>query len=252
MGDWLRLADKVAIVTGAASGIGRSIAVLFAREGARLVVADVDEKGIEGTLSIIKRNGGIGLGIRTDVSDSAEVTSMVERAISQFARVDALVNNAGVEMKGSVASLGESDWDRVMNTNLKGVYLCSHFVIPHMVKRRQGVIINMASDLGISPIPNVAAYAATKGGIIALTKAMAKDHAKDGIRVNCLAPGPIETPLLRRFQPEEILKFVQEVMIPMGRLGTPEEVASAALFLASDEASFINGAIVTVNGGLVS
>jgi NAD(P)-dependent dehydrogenase (short-subunit alcohol dehydrogenase family) len=248
----LRLADKVAIVTGAASGIGRSIAVLFAREGARLVVADVDEKGIEGTLSIIKRNGGIGLGIRTDVSDSAEVTSMVERAISQFARVDALVNNAGVEMKGSVASLGESDWDRVMNTNLKGVYLCSHFVIPHMVKRRQGVIINMASDLGISPIPNVAAYAATKGGIIALTKAMAKDHAKDGIRVNCLAPGPIETPLLRRFQPEEILKFVQEVMIPMGRLGTPEEVASAALFLASDEASFINGAIVTVNGGLVS
>jgi len=176
---------------------------------------------------------------------------MVKQAISHFGRIDVLVNNAGIEMSGTVASIQESDWDRVINVNLKGTYLCSHFVIPHMTRNGGGSIVNMSSDLGISPIPNVAAYAATKGGIIALTKAMAKDHAKDKIRINCLAPGPIETPLLRRFQPEHILKMVTEVLLPMGRLGTAEEVAKAALFLASDDASFITGVILPVNGGLV-
>ena len=246
----LRLKDKVVVITGAGSGIGRSIAERFSAEGAQVVIVDIDEKGLKDTFSRVEQYAP-SLSIRTDVSVSSQVNDMVKQTISRFGRIDVLVNNAGIEMSGTVVSLKESEWDRVMNVNLKGTYLCSRFVIPHMTQTGGGSIVNMSSDLGISPIPNVAAYAATKGGIIALTKAMAKDHAKDKIRINCLAPGPIETPLLRRFQPEHILKIITEVLLPMGRLGTPEEVAKAALFLASEDASFITGTVLTVSGGLV-
>ena len=247
----MRIKEKVAIITGAGSGIGRGITRHFSEEGARVVLVDIDERGLKETQSSIIQQGREALSVQTDVSVSSQVSNMVKQAISHFGRIDVLVNNAGIEMSGTVASIQESDWDRVINVNLKGTYLCSHFVIPHMIRNGGGSIVNMSSDLGISPIPNVAAYAATKGGIIALTKAMAKDHAKDKIRINCLAPGPIETPLLRRFQPDHILKMVTEVLLPMGRLGTAEEVAKAALFLASDDASFITGVILPVNGGLV-
>ena len=216
-----------------------------------MVLVDIDDRGLKETHSSIIQQGREALSVQTDVSDSSQVSIMVKQTISHFGRIDVLVNNAGIEMSGTVASIQESDWDRVISVNLKGTYLCSHFVIPHMIRNGGGSIVNMSSDLGISPIPNVAAYAATKGGIIAMTKAMAKDHAKDKIRINCLAPGPIETPLLRRFQPDHILKMVTEVLLPMGRLGTAEEVAKAALFLASDDASFITGVILPVNGGLV-
>lgn len=189
--------------------------------------------------------------VRTDVSSASQVNNLMKETISRFGKIDVLSNNAGIEMSGTVMSLTEENWDRVMNVNLKGTFLCSHFAVPYIAKNG-GAIVNMSSDLGLSPIPNVAAYAATKGGIIALTKAMAKDHAKDRIRVNCVAPGPIETPLLHRFQPEQVLKMVTDVLLPMGRLGTADEVAKAVLFLASDEASFVTGAILTVNGGLVS
>lgn len=154
-------------------------------------------------------------------------------------------------MKGTVVELSESSFHKVMDTNVKSIFLVSKHTIPILLKNSSSSIINVSSDLGLQPIPAVDAYAASKGAIISLTKAMAKNWSKNGLRVNCVAPGPINTPLLHRFLDDKILSFVKELMIPMGRFGTPEEIANAVTFLASDDASFINGAVLTANGGLL-
>lgn len=235
------LTGKVAIVTGAASGIGRSTADLFAKNGCRVFELDIRYDQDNSSSKF-----------RADLTSSSEVVKALEFFQKKYERLDVLVNCAGIEMPGNVVELPEESFDRVMATNVKSIFLMCKFAIPIMVKTsKTPSIINISSDLGLQPIPNTDAYAASKGAIIALSKALSKNWAKQGLRVNCIAPGPIDTPLLHRFQKDELLNFVKSTLIPAGRLGSPEEVANVALFLASDQASFVNGAILTVNGGLL-
>lgn len=218
-----RLKGKVAIVTGAASGIGRATANLFRKNGARVFEVDIRFRGA-------KANPGT-LRFGADLTQAPEARDAVAECQKKLGCLDIVANCAGIEMKGNVVDLEEKDFDRVMQTNVKSIFLVSKYSVPAMLKGgRGGSIINLSSDLGISPIPGVDAYAASKGAIISLTKAMAKNWAKSGIRVNCIAPGPIDTPLLRRFQDEKSLEFVTGSLIPAGRLGTPEEVAQVAFF----------------------
>jgi NAD(P)-dependent dehydrogenase (short-subunit alcohol dehydrogenase family) len=240
------LQGKVALVTGAASGIGKSIADTFAEQGARVFEVDIAfDKRLENRSKTRSK-------FRADVASSSDVKEAIENLERTYGRLDIAANCAGIEMHGNVVELSEESFDKVMNTNLKSIFLVSKFAIPLILKSTgEGCIINISSDLGIQPIPATDAYSASKGGIIALSKAMSKNWARQGLRVNCIAPGPIDTPLLHRFHDDGTLEFVKSTMIPVGRLGKPEEVASVALFLCSSKASFVNGAVVTVNGGLL-
>lgn len=238
------LANKVAIVTGAASGIGSSIARVLKDSGCH--VFEIDLK-----FSNEQTNSSSGSKFQADLTSSSDVQRAFEFFQKKYQRLDVLVNSAGIEMAGNVVDLSEESFERVMNTNVKSIFLTCKHAIPIMLKSKQTSIINMSSDIGLQPIPNSDAYAASKGAVISLTKALSKNWAKQGLRVNCIAPGPVDTPLLHRFQSAEMLDFVKNRLIPAGRLGTPEEIAEVALFLASDKSSFVNGAILTVNGGLV-
>ncbi len=242
------LRGKTALVTGAASGIGKSIADLFAENGAEVFEIDISfDKSRNRNESNPARSK-----YYADLTSSRDVKGAVEELEKIFGRLDVLVNCAGIEMSGNVTDLPEESYDKVMDTNVKSVFLVCKYAIPIILKSsKKGSVINISSDLGIQPIPNTDAYAASKGAIISLTKALSKNWAKQGLRVNCIAPGPIETPLLHRFQNDQVLDFVKSTMIPAGRLGTPEEVANVALFIASDKSSFVNGAVLTVNGGLL-
>jgi len=245
----MRLEGKTAIVTGGGSGIGRATAELFAREGARIVVAEYDaEKGKDVVDSIVQ-SGGAATFIQVDVSVSHQVQQMIEATVDAYSRIDILFNNAGVLAFGTILDTEESTWDRVIEINLKGVYLCSKHAIPHMVAAGGGSIINMSSSTGAHDgNGNTAAYVASKGGVTLLTKCMAIDHAPDGIRVNAIAPGPTDTPMLRdNLTPDALEEFM--ATFPAKRLGLPSELAQAALFLASDEASFVTGSILAVDGG---
>lgn len=246
----MRLEGKIAIVTGGGSGIGREIAMLFCREGARVVVADYKEDTAEDTVKKIKTAGGNAISLMVDITSPAQVKRLVNSALEAYGGIDILVNNAGTLFFGTILDTDEKTWNRVIATNLTGTYLCSRAVLPHMIRRGGGSIINMTSSTGAhDAVVNSAAYVASKGGVALLTKAMAVDHAKDNIRVNAIAPGPTDTPMLRDNVTEEFLKkFVLET-IPMKRLAKPSEMAFTALFLASDEASFITGAIIPVDGG---
>lgn len=246
----MRLEGKVAIVTGGGSGIGREIAMLFCREGARVVVADYKEGTAEDTVKKIKTAEGNAISLMVDITSPAQVKRLVNSALEAYGGIDILVNNAGTLFFGTILDTDEKTWNRVIATNLTGTYLCSRAVLPHMIRRGGGSIINMTSSTGAhDAVENSAAYVASKGGVALLTKAMAVDHAKDNIRVNAIAPGPTDTPMLRDKVTEEFLqKFVLET-IPMKRLAKPSEMAFTALFLASDEASFITGAIIPVDGG---
>ena len=246
----MRLEGKVAIVTGGASGIGRATVELFAREGAKVAVADQDGPGAS---RVAEEIGPAALAVRTDVSRSAEAKALVEATVARFGRLDVLVNNAGFGFTGTVESIDETDWDRLMAVNLKGVFLCSKYAIPAMVAAGGGAIVNTGSYTANVGIPNRAAYVASKGGVVALTRAMALDHVKQGIRVNCVAPGTIHSPYFDRMlaaapDPEKLLAEL-DARAPMGRMGKPEEIARAILWLASDEASFATGAVFTVDGG---
>jgi len=245
----MRLEGKVAIITGGSSGIGRATAELFAKEGAQVVVADYNARAGQEVVQAIKGTGGDALFVEVDVSDAAQVQRMVQAALEAYGGVDILFNNAAVLIFGTVLDTSEEAWRRVMDINLTGVFLCSKAVIPHLIERGGGAIINMSSSTGAHDgNGNAAAYVTSKGGVTLLTRCMAIDHAKDNIRVNAIAPGPTDTPMLRgAMSPEQLAAFA--TTFPMKRLGRPEELAHAALFLASDEASFVTGAVWAVDGG---
>ncbi|MBW7884746.1 MAG: glucose 1-dehydrogenase [Caldilineaceae bacterium] len=245
----MRLQGKTAIVTGGASGIGKATAELFAREGAAVVVADLDETNGRAVVKAITDAGGQAIFAKVNVADPAHVQAMVESALATFDGVDILFNNAAILIFGSILDTDLGEWRRVLDINLTGVYLCSRAVIPHMKTRGGGAIINMSSSTGAHDgNANAAAYVTSKGGVTLLTRCMAIDHAADNIRVNAIAPGPTDTPMLRRIMsPAEIDAFAAS--FPTRRLGRVEEIAAVALFLASDEASFVTGSIVAADGG---
>lgn len=244
--------NKVAIVTGGSFGIGRAAALAFAKKGAKVAIVDWIEDNE--TLDLIKKSGGQAIFIKCDVSDSAAVKSMVEKTISAFGRLDYAFNNAGIE--GGMAmthECTEENWDKTIGVNLKSIWLCMKNQIPEMQKQGKGVIINTASIAGLVGFPGLPAYVASKHGIIGLTKTAALEYAKSGIRVNAVCPGAIKTAMIDRITGNK--KEVEEqfaAMEPIGRLGQPEEVANAVLWMCSDEASFVTGHAMTVDGGWVA
>jgi len=249
-----KLDGKVAIVTGAASGIGRATAALFAAEGAKVVAADWSDA--EGTKAVeaITASGGAAVFVRVDVSQPDDVQAMIRKAVDLYGGVDVIFNNAGVEGEQAItADCSLENWDRVININLKGVFLGMKYALPEMLKRGGGSIINNASVAGIVGFRSIPAYCASKGGVIQLTKAAALEYAAQGIRVNAICPGVIWTPMVERFVGDNAeARKAFEAMEPVGRFGSPEEVARMALFLASDDSSFCTGAPFVVDGGFVA
>ena len=245
----VRLKGKIAIATGAGLGIGQATAKMFANEGARVVVADVNEESGRETVALIRAVGGDARFTRVDVSRVEDTVRMVAFALETYGRLDILVNCAGIYTRGDVVTTSVEAWDRLLAVNLTGVFLCCRAAVPALKKAGGGSIINISSSVGWQyAAPGIAAYTASKFGVTGLTKAMACDHLPDDIRVNCICPGPTDTPLLRNSRsPEALQTFAQEQ--PIGRLGSPDEIAAAALFLASDEASFVTGVAFPVDGG---
>ena len=245
---FFELSGRVAIVTGAARGIGLAIAERLSRAGAGVVIADVAEEGSAAAVERLREAGGKAVGAVADVTRSEEVAAMVERALEAFGGLDILVNNAGIT--GRDAPLWETtdeDWGRVLGLNLTATFYCCRAAVPHMRERQSGAIVNVASISGKEGNPNMIPYSVSKAGVICLTKALAKEVTKDNVRVNCVAPGVIETPLLEQLKPEAIEYMRSKV--PMGRMGRPEEVAAVVHSLASDEASFVTGQCYDVSGG---
>jgi NAD(P)-dependent dehydrogenase (short-subunit alcohol dehydrogenase family) len=250
----LKLDRKVAIITGAAAGIGEAAARLFAAEGARLVLIDLDREALGRLVEELENEASIILDFVGDVSGPSFHQGVVDRTMAQFGRIDILFNNAGIVLNGSLVECTEGEWQRTIDVNLKSMFLLSRAVIPIMVHQGGGTIINMSSIAGVSGVANRGAYSVSKAGVVGLTKSLAMDFVKDGIRVNCICPATVDTPSLRRriaesSQPEEARKaFIARQ--PMGRLGTPEEIALMALFLASDDSRFMTGQAIIMDGGM--
>ena len=245
----MRLEGRVAIVTGAGSGIGEATALTFAKEGARVAVADVVDRAGNDTVEQIRATGGNAIFVHTDVTSASDVQGMVRATTDNFGRLDVLFNNAGIAMRFAVADLPEDDWDRCIDINLKGVYLGSKYAIPAMIANGGGSIINTASIYGIVGGLNRAAYVASKGGIVNLTRGMALDYANRNIRVNCICPGFTDTPIIKSIV-EDPTKYKALVdQHPMGRLATPLDIAYGALYLASDESAFVTGIALPIDGG---
>ncbi|RMD91655.1 MAG: 3-oxoacyl-ACP reductase FabG [Calditrichaeota bacterium] len=245
-----RLADKVAIITGAARGIGRATALTFASEGARVVAVDINENAGKRLVWEIKHAGGTAIFLKVNVADPGEVENMVERTLRHFGKIDILINNAGIVEDARLIKMELEQWQRVIEVNLKGVFLCARAVARVMeAQQTGGVILNASSVVALYGNFGQTNYVASKAGVIGMTRTWARELGKKGIRVNAVAPGFIATEMVQSV-PEKVIDIMKE-KTPLGRLGTPQEVASAYLFLASDEASFINGAILSVDGGLV-
>ena len=245
-----KLQGKVAIVTGASRGIGREIALLFAKEGARLVLTARHQSLLEAVAVQIRQNGGEEpMTFVLDVKDAVKVGELLDKTLDKYSRVDILVNNAGVTKDGLFVRMSEADWDEVLNTNLKGTFLCMRAATKVMIKQRSGRIINMASVIGLAGNAGQANYAASKAGVIALTKSVAKELGSRDVLVNAIAPGFIETEMTRALD-DEVKKSILK-SIPVGFFGKPIDVAKAALYLASDESNFITGQVITVDGGMV-
>jgi NAD(P)-dependent dehydrogenase (short-subunit alcohol dehydrogenase family) len=252
-----RLEGKVALITGAGSGIGRAIAVLFAREGASVGINfSRNEKGARETLRLVEETGSEGVVLKADISAAEEVKSIAEELQARFGKIDVLVNNSGIGSETTpdrVVDIAVEDWDRVMGVNLKGVMLTCKFVLPGMIERRGGSIINISSIRGLLGNPNLASYSASKGGVVLLSKETALDYARYGIRVNCICPGFVSTEMFKGYiakqeDPELALKTFKE-MSPLDKVGDPEEIAYAALFFAGDASSFVTGTALAVDGG---
>ncbi|MGH9792304.1 MAG: SDR family NAD(P)-dependent oxidoreductase, partial [Candidatus Acidiferrales bacterium] len=246
-----RLAGKVAFITGAGTGIGRACAELFAREGARVALAGRRREPLESTARDIKEAGGEALAVSCDVTQAAQVEQAIAATVSRFGRLDVLVNNAGALLVADAAETSEEEWDRLMDVNLKGRFLVSREAVKQMRRNGGGAIVNIGSVLGLVAMPKRAAYAASKGGLVLLTKAMALDHAAEGIRVNCVCPSIVDTELVQGLfatQPDpEAARRARAQAIPLGRFGQPVDVAQLAVFLASDESAWITGAAIPVD-----
>ncbi|MFN3373843.1 MAG: SDR family oxidoreductase [Chloroflexus sp.] len=246
-------AGKVALVTGAASGIGRASALAFAQHGAKVVVADVSVEGGEETVRMIKAIGGDALFIATDVSQSTEVEALIRHTVAHYGRLDIAHNNAAIEgALAPTASYTEEDWDRTINVNLKGTWLCMKYEILQMLQQGGGAIVNTASVVGLVGTMGLPAYCASKGGVIQLTKAAALEYAKAGIRVNAICPGATHTPMLDRLLAQPGAETSMLATIPLGRISQPAEVAAAAVWLCSDAASYVTGHVMVVDGGLIA
>jgi meso-butanediol dehydrogenase/(S,S)-butanediol dehydrogenase/diacetyl reductase len=252
----MRLKDKVSLITGGGSGIGRAAALLFAQEGALIAIADKRGASAHKVAAECSAKGAQAIGVEADVSKAADVKRMIDATLAKFGRLDVLVNNAGYGIAGSVVETDEADWDALIAVNVRGVFLCSKYAIPVMQRNGGGVIVNTASVVAAVGIANRAAYCASKGAVAALTRAIAIDHVGDNIRCNAIAPGTIDTPyfddiLKKSADPDGTRKALAARQL-LGRLGTPEEIAAGILFLASDESRFATGTILTLDGGMTA
>jgi len=249
----MRLKDKVALVTGGTSGIGEATATLFAKEGARVAITGRSEGRGAGVVARIKQNGSDAIFVRADVRLAQDCRRAVEDTLRAFGKLDILFNNAGVFYPQTAVECSEQEWDEQIDVNLKGTFLMSKFALPAMLAQGHGVIINNSSGWGIVGGDRAVAYCASKGGVVLMTKAMAIDHGRQGIRVNCICPGDVETPMLPADAKMRGLKWEDYLAgcasRPLGRVGTAEEIAKAVLFLASDDSSFMTGAALVVDGG---
>lgn len=241
--------DKIALVTGGAQGIGQTIAEELAKEGAHVVLADVNREGAEKTAETIRKSGGSASGVRLDVSNAEEVQNVFNSISKDYKPVDILVNNAGITRDGLMMRMKEEDWDRVLSINLKGCFLCSQQAVKQMMKQKRGSIANIASIVGVMGNFGQANYSASKAGVIGLTKTTAREVASRGITVNAVAPGFIDTEMTRVLDENVKQKLIEQ--IPLARLGLPEDVARCVAFLVSDRASYITGQVINVNGGML-
>lgn len=246
-----RFEGKAVVVTGGGAGMGRAACLAFAREGARVTIADVDVAGGEETVRLIHTAGGVAQFVRTDVSRAAEVEALIAATVAVFGRLDYAFNNAGIHVeRGPLTECSEEQWDRILGVNLKGIFLCMKYEIPEMRRVGGGAIVNNASVVGLSGSRGSPAYVASKHGIVGLTRAAARDHAGERIRINAVCPGTIQTPMYERREGSDAAHDAQLAAgIPLGRLGRPEDVAEAVLWLCSEGASFVTGHALVVDGG---
>ena len=249
----MRFQSAVAVVTGAAVGIGQATLIAFAREGARVALVDRDLERGQSLVDELRRDGHDALAIKADVASDSDVRAMIQQVVDQWGRLDILVNNAGVYLQGDVTQTSLEDWERIMRINVTGAFLCSKYAAPIMIAQKRGVIVNVASEAGLVGIKGQVAYNVSKGAMIALTRSCAVDLAEYGIRVNSVCPGTTATPLVeaavnRAPDPAAARRHLEQIR-PANRLGTPQEIASAILYLASDEAAYATGAILSIDGG---